>query len=132
MNKGKVVKIILIILVSIIIITAIIMYLPEKFASGKYFIIENGEYGIKVGEYVTEQVLDSDNNIVETTYIQKYSIYLSKNNIILDSTGKKIKASDLKEGDNIYIIRKLQRFTESIWCEVIPLENVFFIKILSN
>lgn len=131
-KKRKVLYITIIFIITIIIGSLCVLYLNQNFATGNYSIIDLdiASNSILVGQELIKPIYDSKNNFEGTTpYIQEYRIFLAKYNLILDSNKKKVEISNLQKGDNIFIIRKTQKFTASIWSQVIPLKNVFFIMV---
>lgn len=113
---------------------AAIIYYKKNFIDGVYEVIDLNldRNEIIVGKEVTEPILNSNDEIVNTTFIRKYQIIFYKNYLILDSSKNKTEISTLEKGDKIYIVRKQEKWSDDIYSEVIKLKNVIFIKILDK
>lgn len=129
-------KKIIVILLTIIIFCSItaILYYGKHFISGVYEVIDLGldKNEIIVGKQVTEQILDSNDEIINTTFLKKYRVIFYQNYLILDSNRNKIEISKLKKGDKIYIVRKQEKWSDAVYREVPQLKNVIFIKTLNK
>ena len=128
-------KMIFILLIIVILSSiTIILYCRKEFITGIYDVIDLNldRNEIIVGKEVTEQVLNPNDEIINTTFIRKYQIIFYKNYLILDSSKNKTEISTLEKGDKIYIVRKQEKWSDDIYSEVIKLKNVIFIKILDK
>ena len=114
-------------------ITAILYY-EKNFIVGVYDIIDLNldRNEIIVGQEVTESILDSNDKVINDTFVRKYQIIFYKNYLILDSNRNKIEISNLKKGDKIYIVRKQEKWNDGVYREVPQLKDVIFIKIVDK
>lgn len=128
-------KMIFILLIIVILSSiTIILYCRKEFITGIYDVIDLNldRNEIIVGKEVTEQVLNPNDEIINTTFIRKYQIIFYKNYLILDSSKNKTEISKLEKGDKIYIVRKQEKWNDDIYREIGELRDVIFIKILKK
>lgn len=125
MKKSKIIISTIIVILIIVLIYIVLEYIDYKYQEYEFAITD-----INNNTIITEKKSGVDATTGEIFYT-RYKLFVDSA-LIINENGKKINFTDLKIGDQIFVINKRKKVENDLYSDPEYLHNVKFIKIINS